>query len=338
MTLATKSANILVVDDELGIRESMRMILKDKYNVFTVSNALDAIKHVKDNDTKTDVILLDIRMPHVNGLDLLGMMQGTAYAIPTIMVTAFPSSQSAIRAFRNGVFDYITKPFEPSEILAVVERALSRRAKLSEKDMLVDNLKKAILKNFFATSEALLLAIDAKDSYTAGHSKRVSQLFAFVVKEFNIHPSEIEILRYGAFLHDIGKIGVSNKILTKPGTLTQKEFCAMKLHPEISFKILEPLSFLKPSLAAVRHHHERFDGKGYPDGLKEDDIPFEVAVLSVVDVYDALASDRPYRKKLSHRQALEIIVDNIGTQFVPKLTEDAVVAIDKYYRTDNSNE
>lgn len=183
MKQAIKSANILVVDDELGIRESMRMILKDNYNAFTVSNAFDPLKHVEDSDTETDVILLDIRMPQLNGLDFLDMMQCTAYAIPIIIVTAFPSSQSAITAFRNGVFDYIIKPFAPSEILAVVERALSRRGKLPEKEMLVDNLKKVVRKNFFVTTEALLLAIDATERTAVMNrniiSNRIINFFKF---------------------------------------------------------------------------------------------------------------------------------------------------------------
>lgn len=330
MVQEIKSASILVVDDELGIRESLRMILKDRFNVLTASNVDEAVKSLEK--TNADVMFLDIRMPKVNGLDFLKRVQSFTSAIPVIIITAFPSSQTAITAFRNGAFDYITKPFESSEILEVAERALSHRTKLSNRNRLVENLRKAVRKNFFSTTEALLLAIDAKDSYTGGHSKRVSRLFAFVAKELGIHASRIEVLRYGAFLHDIGKIGISDYILTKPGRLTEEEMRSMKCHPEIGYNILEPISFLKNSLPAVLHHHERYDGKGYPDGLVGDKIPYEAAILSVTDTYDALTSDRPYHKKFSHQEALEIVRKEIGSQFVPTVTENVLTAIDKYHK------
>ena len=330
MVQEVKSASILVVDDELGIRESLRMILKDRFNVFTASNVDEAVKSLEK--TNADVIFLDIRMPKVNGLDFLKQVQSSTSAIPVIIITAFPSSQTAITAFRNGAFDYITKPFEFSEILEVAERALSHRTKLSNRNRLVENLRKAVRKNFFSTTEALLLAIDAKDSYTAGHSKRVSRLFAFVAKELDIHASRIEVLRYGAFLHDIGKIGISDYLLTKPGRLTEEEMCSIKCHPKIGYNILEPITFLKNSLPAVLYHHERYDGKGYPEGLKGDEISYEAAILSVTDTYDALTSDRPYHKKFSHPETLEIIRGEIGSQFVTIVAESVVAAIDKYYK------
>lgn len=336
MTQKTKSARVLVVDDEMAVRESLRMVLKDKYDVSTASNIDEAVKSLEK--TKVDIIFLDIRMPKTNGLNFLQRMQSTDSAIPIVMITAFPSSQTAIAAFRNGAFDYIIKPFEPPEILTVTERALSHRIKLSENDRLVYNLRRAVRTNFFSTTEALLLAIDAKDSYTAGHSKSVSQLFAFVAKELDMHQSEIEVFRYGAFLHDIGKIGVNDKILTKPGPLTEEELCSMRRHPEISYNILEPINFLKKSLPAVRYHHEWYNGTGYPDGLRGDEIPHEAAILSVIDAYDAMTTDRPYRKKSSHQKALKIIRERIGTQFVPTSTEKVIDAIDKYYKIGDGGE
>ncbi len=330
MTQKIKSGSILVVDDELGIRESLRMILKDKYNVSTSSSVDEAFKSLEN--TKADIVFLDVRMPKRNGIDFLQQIKSTNSTVPIIVITAFPSSQTAIMALRNGAFDYIIKPFEPSEILTVAERALSHRAKLSEKEKLVDSLRRAIRKNFFSTTEALLLAIDAKDSYTAGHAKRVSQLFAFVAKELGMQQSEVEVFRYGAFLHDIGKIGVSDYVLTKRGRLTEEEFILMKGHAEMGYKILEPINFLKKSLPAVRHHHERYNGEGYPDGLKGDEIPYEATVLSIVDAYDAINTDRPYHKSSSHQKTLETIRKEIGRQFAPTLTEKVIAAIDKYYK------
>lgn len=330
-----KIANILVIDDDLGVRESLKMILKDRYNISTASNPIEAIDILKN--AEPDIIFLDIKMPKTNGLDFLKQMQSVNSCIPIVMITAFPSSQTAITAFRNGAFDYIIKPFEPSEIFAVAEKALNHRIELSEKDRLVYNLRRVVHQNFFSTTEALLLVIDAKDSYTADHSKRVSWLFGLVAEEIGLDKSLVEKLRYGTFFHDIGKIGVSDTILTKQGSLTEEEFFIMKRHPEIGYNVLEPIKFLKESLPIVRHHHEWYNGNGYPDGLKGTEIPHEVAIFSVIDVYDALTSDRHYRKKFSHQKAFEIIKEGISSQFVPTLTEKVLAIINRYYESKLQN-
>ncbi|GAN31852.1 MAG: two-component system response regulator [Candidatus Brocadia sp. AMX2] len=331
-----KPANILVIDDDLGVRESLKMILKEKYSISATSNIEEALNSL--NNIKPEMIFLDIKMPRANGLDFLKQMRSANSTIPIIMITAFPSTQTTITALRNGAFDYIIKPFQPSEILAVTEKALNHHLELSEKDRLVENLRTAVQQNFFSTAEALLLAIDAKDSYTAGHSKRVSQLFALVSEELGINKSRIEVLRYGAFLHDIGKIGVGDVVLAKPSFLTNDEFVIMKRHSEIGYKILEPIDFLKECLPIVRHHHEWYNGNGYPDGLKGPEIPFEASILSIVDAYDALTTDRHYHKKYSHQKACEIIREGICIQFVPDLTEKILTIIDRYRELCSRNE
>jgi putative nucleotidyltransferase with HDIG domain len=336
MEQKNRTANILVIDDDLGVRESLKMILKDKYCVSTASNIDETLDSI--NNIKPEIIFLDIKMPGANGLDFLKQMRSANSTIPVIMITAFPSTQTTITALRNGAFDYIIKPFQPSEILAVTEKALSHHIELSEKDRLVHNLRMAVQQNFFATTEALLLAIDAKDSYTAGHSKRVSQLFSFVAEELGMSKSQIEVLRYGAFLHDIGKIGVADIVLAKPSYLTEEEFLSMKRHSEIGYKIIEPINFLKECLPIVRHHNEWYNGTGYPDCLKGDEIPFEASILSIIDAYDALTTDRHYHKKYSHQKAREIIQQGISTQFVPTLTEKILAIIDKYHELNTRGE
>ena len=195
------------------------------------------------------------------------------------------------------------------------------------------NLRMAVHKNFFSTTESLLLAIDAKDSYTAGHSKRVSLLFGLIMKELGMSEALLVKLRYGAFLHDIGKIGVRDDILTKTDDLTEEEFFLMKQHPEIGYNILEPINFLKEALPIVRYHHEWYNGKGYPHGLGEEEIPQEVAIFSVIDAYDALTTDRYYRKKYSNQEAFKIITEGIGTQFMPILAEKVLSIIKKCCET-----
>ncbi len=331
MVQRIKSASILVVDDDLGVRESLKMILKDKYFVSAASSideAKDSLKIIEP-----ELIFLDIKISKANGLDFLKQMHSCNSTIQVIMITAFPSSQTAITAFRSGAFDYIIKPFEPSEIHTTVERALQHRIESYEKDKLMYNLRMAIHKNFFSTTESLLLAIDAKDSYTAGHSKRVSLLFGLITKELGMSEARIVKLRYGAFLHDIGKIGVRDDILTKTGDLTEEELFLMKQHPEMGYNILEPINFLKESLPIVRSHHEWYNGAGYPDGLKGAEIPEEVAIFSIIDAYDALTTDRHYRKKYSNGTAFKIITEGIGTQFMPALTEKVLSIIKKCCET-----
>ncbi|HHT9112242.1 MAG: response regulator [Planctomycetes bacterium] len=327
MVQRIKSASILVVDDDLGVRESLKMILMDKYYVSTASNIDEAIDSLKI--IEPELIFLDIKISKENGLDFLKQIHSDKSNIPVVMITAFPSSQTAITAFRSGAFDYIIKPFEPSEIYTTVERALQHRIESYEKDKLVYNLRSAVHKNFFSTTESLLLAIDAKDSYTAGHSKRVSLLFGLIMKELGMNEAQIAKLRYGAFLHDIGKIGVRDDILTKTDDLTEEEFFLMKQHPEIGYNILEPINFLKEALPIVRYHHEWYNGKGYPHGLVGEAIPQEVAIFSVIDAYDALTTDRYYRKKYSNQEAFKIITEGIGTQFMPILAEKVLSIIKK---------
>lgn len=331
MVQRIKSASILVVDDDLGVRESLKMILKDKYFV----SAASSIEEAKDSlkIIEPELIFLDIKISKANGLDFLKQMHSCNSTIQVIMITAFPSSQTAITAFRSGAFDYIIKPFEPSEIHTTVERALQHRIESYEKDKLMYNLRMAIHKNFFSTTESLLLAIDAKDSYTAGHSKRVSLLFGLITKELGMSEARIVKLRYGAFLHDIGKIGVRDDILTKTGDLTEEELFLMKQHPEMGYNILEPINFLKESLPIVRSHHEWYNGEGYPDGLKGAEIPEEVSIFSIIDAYDALTTDRHYRKKYSNGTAFKIITEGIGTQFMPALTEKVLSIIKKCCET-----
>lgn len=331
MVQRIKSASILVVDDDLGVRESLKMILMDKYYVSTASNIEEAINSLKV--IEPELIFLDIKISKENGLDFLKQIHSDKSNIPVVMITAYPSSQTAITAFRSGAFDYIIKPFEPSEIHTTVERALQHRTESYEKDKLMYNLRMAVHKNFFSTTESLLLAIDAKDSYTAGHSKRVSLLFGLIMKELGMSEELIVKLRYGAFLHDIGKIGVRDDILTKTGCLSEEELFLMKQHPEMGYYILEPINFLKESLPIVRSHHEWYNGKGYPDGLKGTEIPHEVSVFSVIDAYDALTTDRHYRKKYFNATAFEIITEGIGTQFMPALTEKVLSIIKKCCET-----
>jgi HD-GYP domain-containing protein (c-di-GMP phosphodiesterase class II) len=200
-----------------------------------------------------------------------------------------------------------------SQVLAIISIVASVAAAAVENCELV----KRIETNYFSTVEALAAAIEAKDPYTRGHSKRVTQFAIVLAERFGVPHTDIRNLRYGATLHDIGKIGVSGKILNKKGRLTTEEFEVIKQHPLIGENIICRVDFLQGARPIVRSHHERFDGSGYPDGLAEEEIPFLARVVAVMDFYDALTSDRPYRKAYSIEQTLHIIREGVGREFDP---------------------
>jgi len=184
-------------------------------------------------------------------------------------------------------------------------------------------------KVYLDTIRALAAAIDAKDPYTKGHSERVSETSIALAQELNLSDRDIENIEYTALLHDIGKIGIADNILGKNSILTNEEFDKIKEHPIMGAKIIEPVDFLKNSYEAIYHHHEKYNGKGYPDGLKEKDIPLLSRIIAVADAYDAMGSDRPYRKKLNRDKILKELKDQSGKQFDPKVVKALISVLDK---------
>jgi len=312
----SSNGTILIVDDERGIRESLRMILKDKYEVIAFESPEEVLK---DSLPKVDVIFSDIKMLNMNGIDFLKEIKSLKPEVEVIMITAYPSFSTTLEALRCGAFDYIVKPFNKDDILQVAERALQKRIKLIENKRMMRDLTLSLQENYQATVDTLISAIDAKDAFTAQHSRRVSYLFGKVIREMNSDKSRINLLTHIAGLHDIGKIGISEYILRKPSSLTAEEYEQIKQHPFIGYQILKPMKFLKEGLDMVLYHHEKFNGKGYPAGLKEEEIPYEVRIFSIVDVYDALVTDRCYRKKISQQKAFHELESCAGEDFDPHL-------------------
>jgi hypothetical protein len=205
-----------------------------------------------------------------------------------------------------------------SSLMAIISIVASVTAAAVENSQLVRRIEK----NYFSTVEALAAAIEAKDPYTRGHSKRVTQFAIVLAERFGVSEVEIRTLQYGATLHDVGKIGISGKILNKPARLTDKEFAMIKKHPVIGERIIERVDFLQGARSIVRGHHERFDGTGYPDGLRDEEIPFMARIVAIVDFFDALTSDRPYRKAYSFEQTILIIRQGIGREFDPLVAKE----------------
>ena len=312
---------VLVVDDENGIRESMKMILKDRYRVLTAESAEEALDYMKKNPFDVDVIFSDIIMCQMNGIQFLENLKKMQPHSETVLMTAYPTLDTTLSALRLGAADYIVKPFGVDEILDATRRALERKKAIIRHQEKIKELTAEIQKNYEGTIKALISAIDARDKYTAGHSHRASKYMAEFARFLNLDEELVEKLEIISYLHDVGKIGIAENILNKPSALTDEEYEEIKLHPFIGYKILQSVEFLKDHLDVVLYHQERYDGTGYPAGLKNKEIPFAARMLAVVDAFDAMTSTRPFRQKMKVEAAIQELRANMGKQFDPDLTE-----------------
>ncbi len=327
---------ILVVDDELGPRESLKLILEDDYEVATAENGSQALDYISTADF--DMVILDIRMPDINGIDLLSKVKKSVPETEIVMITAYASVDTATKALRNGALDYLIKPFDCKSVLQVVEKGLARRAKVQSIKNKMEKLQvtnkalaqeielasQNIQKHFLDTVSSLIAAVDAKDSYTKNHQKRVVKIALTLGREIGLPMREMEKLRQAAALHDIGKIGVPEEILQKSCTLEAAEFDIIRQHPIIGAKIISPVRFLKEVIPLVFHHHERFDGTGYPQGIKGENIPLGARIITIADAIDAMLSTRPYSAAKTPEEVDEQLRIYSGTQFDPALADLAL--------------
>jgi len=324
---SNSSRTILVVDDEDVIRRLLSQKLKaEGYNCIEAGNSRQAME--KMYEKPADLAILDIMMPGGSGVDLLPEIKKHYPDTVVIMATAVGDADTAIKCVRLGAYDYFTKPYNLDEVAISIARALNtRRLELEVLDYqqhLEDKVKVQagkIRDAFMNAVMALALALDAKDEYTSGHSGRVSEISVAIAREMNMSQKAVENIRIAGLIHDIGKIGVKEAILNKPDTLTPAEFEHIKMHSVIGERILKPIVDEQEILDMVRMHHEQFDGSGYPDGLSGKQIPLGAAIMSLADAYDAMTSDRPYRKSLGHAAAVDEIRRSSGIQFEPEVVE-----------------
>ncbi len=313
-----KDKVVFVVDDEKGVQESMKMVLKDKYRVFTFDCPEKALANIV---LKPELIFTDIRMFSMNGLEFAERIRKIKPQVEVVIITAYPDFSSSLRALRSGALDYIVKPFGKDEVLEAAERALKKTSQVAENTKMIEELRKAISLNYKATTRALVLAVDAKDFYTAEHSRRTSELLVAVGERIGVPDSELTAYKRAAELHDIGKIGIEESILKKKQPLTPSELEKMRQHPLIGYQILHPTTFLEEGLSIILHHHERYDGKGYPEGLGGKKIPFPARLFAIIDTYDAMTTQRCYGTKLSFMAGIEEITEVKGKQFDPFLVD-----------------
>ncbi|MCK5157029.1 MAG: response regulator [Spirochaetales bacterium] len=328
------SYHITVTDDDIAIRKILQIILKKEgFSVSICDSGNSLLDHLKDKSSVIDCIILDIKMPGISGLELLGILKTKYPLIPVIMLTAFTDLDTGMKAIRKGAEDYLSKPVRRSELVSRIDDVIKKsKKKYAEKEkqqnkskqqqFLEDQLNEAhntIMRTTMATIKAFSETIEQKDPYTKGHCTRVFETALLLGKKINLTESDLTILEGGCLLHDIGKIGIPENILNKPGKLTHSEYSIIKSHPEAGEKILKYIDMFTPYTSIVRNHHERFDGAGYPDGLSGSRIPLLVRIVTLADAFDAMTSDRSYRKSLTLDNALLEIVHNKGKQFDPEL-------------------
>ena len=326
--------SILVVDDERSVNAVLdRYLSRMGYSCITSESGFKALDKLKKHPCA--LALCDIRMPGMDGIELLKRIKEYDQDIAVIMVTAVDDRETAIRAMREGAYDYVIKPFALEEILISARRALDNRRlmlerrdyqrslerKVQERTRKLAERNEAMRRLFTGAIESIILTLQAKDEATENHSRRVSNYATAIASRLSLPEQEIENIRLAALLHDIGKVGTSESILSKPSRLTQEERDQLRLHPLVATSILEPIAPLKGATAYIRHVHERYDGNGYPDGLEGEEIPLGARIITVADAFDAMTSERPYRPALETEAVLIHLRKEAGKQFDPLVVE-----------------
>lgn len=299
---------ILVVDDEPVNVDLVEALLKPEgYDVVKAHSGEEALFLIKRE--QPDLILLDLMMPGMTGYDVMRWLKKDRRyrLIPIIILTAY--KEEKIKALEEGADDFVAKPIEKYELLARVRAHLRMREYLSELEY-AENILYVLAK-----------LIELRDSYTEEHTERVAKLSVLIGNEMGLDEFELNALRKGALLHDIGKIAVPDSILRKEGELTEEELEIMKTHVIIGYRICKNMESLKPSLPAILYHHERWDGKGYPEGLMKEEIPIFARIVAVADSFDAMTTKRPYRDAYPKEKALELLLEGAGNQWDPKIVD-----------------
>jgi putative two-component system response regulator len=317
---------VLVVDDEEFLRSIVRERLEIAgYSVQEAHNGNDALGKLESGGSY-DVLLTDIRMPSMDGITLLGEWGKRSPGTAGIVMSANAELDTAVHALKMGACDYITKPFNFDVLLITIENALRKKDLERQLNDYRTNLEQKVKEQtdvinsmYVRSIDAMIKALEAKDFYTRGHSQRVTLYSIAIGEELGMTGQEREDLHRASVLHDLGKIGVREAVLNKPGRLTEEEFAEIVRHSETAVRILEPIPFFRPLLPAILHHHERFDGKGYPARLAGSNIPFASRIMAVADTFDAMTSTRAYRKALPVADSIAEIRRCSGTQFDPDI-------------------
>jgi putative two-component system response regulator len=321
---------LLVVDDEEPIRNALRRFLVQQgYEAATAAGGEEALAVLQRQ--RITGMLLDVNMPGISGVDLVPQIMELEPTIALLMLTAVNDATSAALCMQRGAYDYLIKPIDLGHLSRAIHHALQRRHMQLEGQQINQWLKDEVATRVaerrleqanqerisVATLEALVNALEAKDPYLRGHSARVADLSAMAAAQLGCADEEIEAVRTGGRLHDIGKIGIREEVLNKQGPLTEAEYEHVKQHVTVGSQILAPLVHLKEVIGYVRSHHERWDGTGYPDRLKGEAIPIGARIIGAAEIYDALTTARPYQEKMPAEVAVERMRELAGTVLDP---------------------
>jgi len=368
MSADSDRSSVLVVDDERGPRESLRMILSPTYEVLQASSGAEALEILRT--LPVDLVTLDLNMPGMDGGDLMRTLRSDFPQVEIIIITGCGSLESATEGIRHGVCDYIQKPFDVVQVTGSVVRALSRQTSRKRLVSFLGELGEAVGRDrdtqaildevqrsqnlrgrlggifqdlggniepqgeltdpvrAFEFLEVLAETIETKDRFMRGHARRVSFYASLMAHRLCLGREDHEHVRIAAFLHDLGKIGVPTELLMRPGALDPAERAVVEAHPEIGARLLKPLAIPATIATSVRHHHEWWDGTGYPDGVAGEEIPLAARIIAVADAFDAMSSDRPYRDALDRSVVISELRRYAGSQFDPALVKEFLAILE----------
>jgi cyclic di-GMP phosphodiesterase len=329
----TVSPRILIVDDEVEITEILADLLSEDYDCLRAGSAEEALQRL--NEREFQLVISDITMPGMSGLDMIPHVKQLSPDTVVVMISGMQTVESAIGALRLGAFDYLMKPFDLRQVEAVVKRALEHYELVVAKRRYENHLEELVEQRtveldkalnslegaYRSTLKALTAALETRDSETHGHSERVVTYSLRLGREYGLQSDAMKSLEFGSLLHDIGKIGVPDSILRKPAKLTEEEWVRMREHPLHGQQILRGIEFLEGASRVVAQHHEKWDGTGYPLGLRAEEIDICARIFAVADAFDAITSDRVYRRGKSYEAAAKELDDWAGRQFDPKVVE-----------------
>lgn len=316
----TDNPYVLVVEDDPDQSALLERGLSQRgYRVTAVHDARSALHRLTLE--QFDAVVSDLGLPGMRGDELLRLIRNVDQQLPFIMLTGENDVTTAVKSVHDGADEYLMKPASVASVIQHIQSAMDRRAQSNQKERRLRDASLAELKAFLTGIQALVNSLETKDQYTRDHSKKVAHIALMMAKHIpGMNNDRLREIRIGAWLHDIGKIGIPLTILHKNGPLNTEEWEEVKKHTIYGARILEPLSKHYPEVQRiVRHEHERWDGKGYPDGISGEDIPLGSRLIMIADTYDAICSTRPYRAAMTREDALNVIQEGSGTQFDPSL-------------------
>jgi putative nucleotidyltransferase with HDIG domain len=335
MTGSQTKPRLLIVDDETEVRSVLSDLLGDAFQCSQAASAESALEQLRQSNCDYQLVISDITMSGMSGLEMIPHVKAMCPDTVIVMISGMQTIESAINALRLGAFDYLMKPFDLRQAEAAVERALEHHELIVAKRRYENHLEELVeqrtaeldralesLENAYrSTLKALTAALETRDAETHGHSERVVTFSLRLGREYGLSAAEMKALEFGALLHDIGKIGVPDAILRKPAKLTDEEWKRMREHPRHGQQILRGIKFLEGAARVVAQHHEKWDGSGYPLGLKAEQIDVCARIFSVADAFDAITSDRVYRDGRSYEAAAQELARWADVQFDPRVIE-----------------